>query len=233
MRAHGRDPAGRRASERRRVVLDRGAGLGEPHRQVTQRHPHRSSPCAIFEPFGHVLGEPEIVQRVRASLEPHVELGLSEVEIELLAQPEPLRQRRQCPRGDAELRLRMVTAPVDRGQRSAFDGEPGRVDRVPRRRRARQRRRKFSRTVELAGLAVGAQEANGEGRIGPRAPGEHGLQPVREKRPFVRSRKPVEERRARCNGDGLAWSKGRRPAAWVQRRRQRRRTWRRHRSSRG
>ena len=164
---------------------------------MAERHRDRHAPRALLEALGDVLGEPQGARGLLCAPHAQLELRLREVHVELLAQPRAARRDLQRARRLAKLGVGVIGAAVDRRDNRALDREARGVERVPRRRGARERRRELARAIEPARLAVAAEEAHGERRVDARAPAHHALDPRDDERPLVRGREPVEELRTR------------------------------------
>jgi len=142
-----------------------------------------------------VLGEPERRLRLLDPVEPQLELRARQVHVELLAKAGPAGRDRERARRLTELGLGVIGATVDRAEDRALDREARRVERVPRRRGARQRGGELAGAVDAARLAIGAEQANGERRIEASSTAEHLLRPRDEELRLVCSGKSVEELR--------------------------------------
>jgi hypothetical protein len=190
---HRRRGAGLRAREGRRVVLRRRARIGEAHREMAKRHRDGGAPREVVEALGDVLREAKRVRRARQAIELDLELRLRDVHVELLAQACTLGRRAERAGRDAELGLGVIGPTVDRGQVRAFDGEPRRVERGPRGWRARERRGELARPVDATRLAVTAEQAHRERRVGSVPAREDALDPPGDEWRLVARGEAVEQ----------------------------------------
>jgi hypothetical protein len=83
--SHRRSASRRCSGQGRRVVFRRSTRIRQPHRQVTERHRRRGVPRAILQALGNVLGEAQRLRGVWKAAKPEFELGLRQMQIELLA----------------------------------------------------------------------------------------------------------------------------------------------------
>ena len=165
VRGHRRRRAGLRARECGRVVPGRRSRVRQAHREMAQGHRDGSPPGHVIEALGDVLREAKRVRRAGQAIELDLELRLGDVQIELLAKAGALGRGPERPRGHSQLGLGVVGSPVDRGEVRSLDRQPRGVERSPRCRGARERRRELARAIDPSSLAVTAEQAHGERRI--------------------------------------------------------------------
>ena len=211
VRRHGRGPAGRRAIERRRVVLRRRARVGQAHRQVAERHRHRRRARRRLRAArrrarrGEAPGSRSRLDRASRRAAPARGGCRAARAAPCPSEPPPgratraearPRRGRRARRWSRGWRARSPSAPASSGFHDA--------------RRARERRRKVARPVDAPGLAVGAKEADGQRRVGPGPARHRVLDPRRDERRLVGGGEAIEELRARGDRDVLERRQGRR-----------------------